>query len=183
VTPPSRLSAAIEILDEIARVRGPADGVIKAWGRNHRFAGSKDRKAISEHVYVALRARARSAWRMGSDDGRSLVLGMLEKTPLHDIEILFTGEAHGPAGLTGDERARLSAAPTNNPPDWVEAGVPEWIAPRLETQFGADWIAEAQAAILDRAPVDLRVNALRGRRARTNLLLRLGPSPAARLRH
>jgi 16S rRNA (cytosine967-C5)-methyltransferase len=161
VTPPARLSAAIEILDEIARARGPADGVIKAWGRSHRFAGSKDRKAIAEHVYVALRARARSAWRMGADDGRALVLGALADLPVQEIEPLFSGDAHAAAPLTEAERARLSALPAA-PPDWVEAGVPEWIAPQFMAQFGEDWIAEAQAAILNRAPVDLRVNALRG---------------------
>jgi 16S rRNA (cytosine967-C5)-methyltransferase len=161
VTPPARLAAAIEILDEISRVRGPADGVIRTWGRNHRFAGSKDRKAVAEHVYVALRARARSAWRMEADDGRALVLGALAERPLEDVAALFNGEAHAPAPLTAPERDRLGR-PQIDPPNWVQAGVPEWIAPRFEAQFGDDWIAEGQAAILDRAPVDLRVNALRG---------------------
>ncbi len=161
MTPPARLAAAIEILDEIARSNGPADGAIKAWGRNHRFAGSKDRKAIAEHVYVALRARARSQWRMGSDGGRALVLGAMADRCPDDVEALFTGEAHSPAPLADTERARLFS-PTGAPPDWVAAGVPEWIAPLFQAQFGDDWIAEGRAAILDRAPVDLRVNALRG---------------------
>jgi 16S rRNA (cytosine967-C5)-methyltransferase len=161
VTPPARLAAAIDILDEIARSNGPADGAIKAWGRNHRFAGSKDRKAIAEHVYVALRARAGSQWRMGSDGGRALVLGAVADRCPDDVEALFTGEAHGPTPLTDTERARLFS-PTGAPPDWVAAGVPEWIAPLFQAQFGDDWIAEGRAAILDRAPVDLRVNALRG---------------------
>ncbi len=161
MTPPARLSAAIEILDEIARVRGPADGVIKAWGRNHRFAGSKDRKVIAGHVYMALRARARSAWRMGSDDGRALLLCVLAEAPLDDVEALFSGEAHAPPPLTELER-RLLGAVLDDAPEWATAGVPEWIAPLFKAQFGDDWIAEGQAAILDRAPLDLRVNALRG---------------------
>ncbi len=161
MTPAARIAAAIEVLDEIGRARGPADGVIRAWGRAHRFAGSKDRKAIAEHVYVALRARARSAWRFGADDGRALALGALGDRPLEDLEALFSGEGHGPGPLTADERAALTAPPESLP-DWVDAGVPEWIAPIFQTQFGADWIAEGRAAILDRAPVDLRVNALSG---------------------
>ena len=161
MTPPARLAAAIEILDEIARSKGPADGTIKAWGRNHRFAGSKDRKAIAEHVYGALRARALSAWRMGADDGRALVLGAHADNPLNEVEPLFSGDAHSPGPLTDGERSRLSA-PSDAPPPWVRAGIPEWIAPLFEAQFGEDWIAEGQAAILHRAPVDLRVNALRG---------------------
>jgi 16S rRNA (cytosine967-C5)-methyltransferase len=161
VTPAARLAAAIEVLDEIGRTRGPADGVIKAWGRAHRFAGSKDRKAIAEHVYVALRARARSAWRFGADDGRALALGALADRPIEDLEALFSGEGHAPGPLTTAERAAL-AEPPGRLPDWVEAGVPEWIAPIFQAQFGADWIEEGRAAILDRAPVDLRVNALSG---------------------
>ncbi len=161
MTPAARLAAAIEILDEIARARGPADGVIKAWGRAHRFAGSKDRKAIAEHVYTALRGRAGATWRMGADDGRALALGALADRPPEMVDALFSGEAHAPPPLSEDERRRLAGA-AEQAPDWVEAGVPEWIAPHLEAQFGPDWIAEGQAAILERAPVDLRVNALRG---------------------
>ncbi len=161
MTPPARLAAAVEILDEIARVRGPADGVIKAWGRAHRFAGSKDRKAIAEHVYGALRARAHSAWRLGADDGRALVLGAMANRPLAEIELLFAGDEHGPQPLSQAERSKLERAP-EHPPEWVDAGVPAWIVPAFQLQFGDDWTAEGRAAILDRAPVDLRVNALRG---------------------
>ena len=161
MTPSARLSAAIDILDEIGRARGAADGVIKAWGKAHRFAGSKDRKAIAEHVYVALRARARSAWRMGADDGRALVLGALAESAPDEVEGLFSGDGHGPGALSEDERHRLATLSADMP-DWVQAGLPEWIVPYFQTQFGGDWIAEGRAAILDRAPVDLRVNALRG---------------------
>ena len=160
MTPAARIAAAIEVLDEIEQARGPADGVIKGWGKAHRFAGSKDRKAIAEHVYTALRARARSKWRMGAEDGRALVLSILADRSPADAESLFTGEGHAPERLTVDERARL--AMSGDPPPWVEAGLPEWLAPLFEQRFGANWIDEGRAAILDRAPVDLRVNALRG---------------------
>jgi 16S rRNA (cytosine967-C5)-methyltransferase len=161
LTPAARIAAAIEVLDQIERARGPADGVIKAWGKAHRFAGSKDRKAIAEHVYTALRARARSAWRMGAEDGRALILGVLADQPLDEIETLFSGEGHAPAALTAEERVRLLASGEAEP-DAVRAGLPSWLAPVFEARFGADWIEEGRAAILVRAPVDLRVNALRG---------------------
>ncbi len=165
MTPAARIAAAIEVLDQIERARGPADGVIKAWGKAHRFAGSKDRKAIAEHVYTALRARARSAWRMGAEDGRALILGDLADRPVDEIEALFGGEGHAPAALTAEERMRLAAPETGKgeaEPDAVRAGLPSWLAPVFEARFGADWIEEGRAAILHRAPVDLRVNALRG---------------------
>ena len=65
--------------------------------------------------------------------------------------------------LTDNERGRLVALP-EIPPDWVEAGVPEWMAPTFQAQFGDDWISECRAAIIGRAPVDLRVKHALGAR-------------------
>lgn len=164
MTPAARLAAAIEVLDQIAASRGPADGVLKAWGRSHRFAGSKDRRAIAETVYDALRAQAASRWVMGAHDGRALVLGLLSRVQsrtIEDIAALFSGEGYAPAPLTVDERAHISG-PLEEAPASVRAGVPEWIAERFAAQFGDGWVEEAGAAILPRAPVDLRVNALAG---------------------
>ena len=40
MTPGARLQAAIEVLTILEGDRAPADQVLKAWGREHRFAGS-----------------------------------------------------------------------------------------------------------------------------------------------
>ena len=164
MTPAARLAAAIEVLDAIAARRTPADVELKAWAKTRRFAGSGDRRAIAERVYAVLRARARLTWRMGADDGRALVLGsLLELDGLSppEIEGLFNGEGHAPAPLTEAERERFEAA-LETPSDEIAAGVPAFVAEALATQFGSDAAAEAQALIGDRAPVDLRVNTLRG---------------------
>ena len=164
MTPAARLSAAIEVLDDIAAARGPADQVLKAWGKKHRFAGSGDRRIIAERVYQALRARAQLAWAMGAPDGRALVLGalrQLDRTPIEEIDGLFSGEGYAPAPLTANERKRLSAEPEAPPPE-VAAGVPDFIAKALQARYGDAWIAEAEALVQPRAPVDLRVNALAG---------------------
>ena len=164
MTPAARLSAVIDILDEIARSRGPADGVLKAWARPRRYAGSGDRRAIAQRVYDALRARARLGWAMGADDGRALVVGAarwLDDLSLAQMDALFTGEGHAPAPLSDAERARLTA-PLGQEPDWVQAGAPEWLASRLQHRFGADWVAETREMAQPRAPLDLRVNGLRG---------------------
>jgi 16S rRNA (cytosine967-C5)-methyltransferase len=164
VTPAARYAAAIEVIDQVNAVQGPADEVLKAWGRNHRFAGSKDRKALAEIVYSTLRARARASWALGADDGRALVLGALrwgDGLELDEISALFSGEGHAAPSLTDDERMLLGRSAANAP-DWVDAGIPEWLARRFQSQFGDVWLEEATAAILPRAPVDLRVNTLRG---------------------
>ena len=158
MTPGARLAAAIEVLDAIGRERAAADQVLKAWGRAHRFAGSKDRRAVAGHVYDALRARAATTWRMKADDGRALMLGALSPEAVAEG---FNGEGHAPPPPTADEASRLAAAP-GEPPEWVRAGVPDWIGNKLKARFGEDWLEEAQALAGVRAPVDLRVNALRG---------------------
>ena len=60
MTPAARVQAAIELLDLIiaaARNKGaPADRIIADWFRTRRFAGSKDRRAVRELVYAAIRA-------------------------------------------------------------------------------------------------------------------------------
>ncbi len=161
MTPAARLKAAAEALDRIAETRAPAESVLKAWGRENRYAGSKDRRAIADRVYKCLRARARLAWAMGAESGRALVLGslaLLDAAPLADIETLFSGEGYAPAALSRDERARLEAR-TGEPPAWVAAGLPAFAAEDLKATYGDAWIEEAEALMLPRAPIDLRVNA------------------------
>lgn len=162
MTPGARLAAAIELLDEVAGSSTPADQVLRAWGKARRFAGSTDRRVIAEQVYAALRARARLSWRMGEASGRALVLAAAaEAEGLDAAEALFSGEGHAPAPISPAERERL-VAPLESEPDWVRAGLPEWLCERLQARFGACWIEEAAALMCERAPVDLRANAIRG---------------------
>ena len=162
MTPAARLAAAIEVLGRIEADKVPADQALKAWGKQHRFAGSGDRRAIAERVYQALRGRAASAWRLG-EDGRALVLGSLasDGVPLEEAQALFSGEGHAPAPLTDAERTGY-VRPLDDAPNWVRAGVPPLVAEIFQAQFGDDWQAEAQAVLAARAPVDLRVNGLAG---------------------
>jgi 16S rRNA (cytosine967-C5)-methyltransferase len=173
VTPAGRLSAAAEVLDQVCATRIPADEVLKAWGKAHRFAGSKDRRAIAERVFAVLRARARLAWRMDGEaldghalngEGRALVLASLAELDgleLAEIEALASGEGHALAPLSEAERARLIQPPSSEP-DWVRAGAPAFVVEMLKARFGEAWADEASALIGKRAPLDLRVNSLRG---------------------
>ena len=164
MTPAARLAAAIEVLDAVSGGSAPAEEVLRAWGRAHRFAGSKDRRAISERVYAVLRARTRLAWAMGGESGRALVIGALrlqDGLDLDHVEALVDGQGYGPAPLAEDERQRLRI-PLQPPPDWIAAGLPAFAVPMFQTRFGPEWLAEAQALTGARAPLDLRVNALRG---------------------
>ena len=181
MTPGARLAAAAEVLDAVARERASAEDVLRAWGRAHRFAGSRDRREIGARVFAILRARERLAWRMGDASGRALVLGALSEEGLDAaaIDALFTGEGHAPQPLAPEERAAMERHP-GEPPPHVRAGVPAFAAALLEQRFGAGWEAEARALTADRAPLDLRLNPLRGGREAALRLLKhdgLEPQP------
>lgn len=162
-----RIQAAIEVLGTLETQHRPVSEVLKDWGSAHRFAGSGDRAAIGNLVFDALRWRASSAWAMGEDTPRAVMLAVLVRRwgwDLAELASQLEGDAHGPGPLTEAETAALSQnASLNAAPDAVKADVPDWIAPHLAASFGADWIAEA-AALADRAPIDLRVNTLKAAR-------------------
>jgi 16S rRNA (cytosine967-C5)-methyltransferase len=180
MTPAARLSAAIDIIADIEARRRPAADTLKDWGLSHRFAGSGDRAAIAGLVYDALRRRASSAHVMGDSGARAAVLGMLRlerKLELDAIADLASGARFAPAPLSDAERARLAAADLAGAPPWVAGDYPQWLDPHLERSFGDERAAEG-AALASRAPLDLRVNTLKGdREAAAAALADLGPAP------
>lgn len=141
MTPAARLQAAVEILDEVivsAREDGPpADSIVTRYFKSRRYAGSKDRRAVRELVFRAIR---RSAERPGS--GRSAVLGLVEDEPA--LRALL-GEPRGPEPHRPDD---ISA----------QAGIiPEWLVAELSQLVST----EEWPSLLERAPLDLRVNSAR----------------------
>jgi len=163
LTPAARLAAAASVLDSIAQGRAPADVVLKAWGAANRYAGSGDRRAVAERVYDVLRARGRMVRAMGGrEDGRALVIGslaFLDELTLEEIEALHAGDGYGPRPLSKQERTRIEAG-EGDLPDWAAASLPEFVTEDLKATFGDRWSEEA-AALMARAPVDLRVNTAR----------------------
>jgi 16S rRNA (cytosine967-C5)-methyltransferase len=164
--PAARISAAIEILADVEARRRPAAEAMKDWGLGHRFAGSGDRAGIAGLVYDALRRKSSSSWMMGEDTPRAHVLGALRRLRgqgVEEIAGLFTGEGHAPPPLAPGERERLTAADLEGAPAHVLGDYPEWLAPAFAESFGED-AAAAGRALAERAPVDLRVNTLKGTR-------------------
>src|SRR5262249_3899524 len=80
-----------------------------------------------------------------------------------EIEALFSGEGYGPARLSDAERKAIATPPSEPPLLNVRGEFPLWLAPELDRAFGSDLLPEMEA-MLERAPVDLRVNSLRAER-------------------
>lgn len=159
MTPASRVQAAIDILEGLQTSRLPADRFIREFFRARRYAGSKDRAAVSERVYDVFRHRASFVWRMGSETPRALVIASLLKEGA-DVPSLFTGDGYGPSSLTDEERARTIVAPTAEAAPHITGEYPAFLQSELTRAFGED-VALEMGAMLERAPVDLRVNTLK----------------------
>jgi 16S rRNA (cytosine967-C5)-methyltransferase len=168
MTPAARVAATLDILEEIARADAPADAIIANWTRTHRFAGSKDKRAIRELVYRDLREGARLRWLCGELDAdpasprtRTIIASELEGAGTAAAR--FNGSNYAPEVLSEAEIAlveRLHETETGNTPDWVKCGCPQDLYAVLAAQWPQDVIEEVQA-LNDRAPVDLRVNTMR----------------------
>jgi 16S rRNA (cytosine967-C5)-methyltransferase len=180
MTPSARLSAAIELIEAIDTQRVPAAKALKEWGTAHRYAGSGDRAAIAGLVWDVLRRRASSAWIMDEDTPRARVLGMLKVERGMDAEAiaaLCDGGRFAPAPLSDAERAALASRTTADAPPHIAGDYPEWLDAYFAQIFGEDRAAEA-AAMASRAPLDLRVNALKAAREKALASTRhLGTAP------
>ena len=166
MTPSGRLSAAIEVFADIEARRRPAADVLKDWGQSHRFAGSSDRAAIAGLAYDALRRKASSSWLMGETSPRAALIGMLRRERQLDvaaIAALCSGERFAPAPLSEAESTALNADKITNAPAYVQGDYPEWLDTHLARTFGEER-AEEGASLASRAPLDLRVNTLKGER-------------------
>ncbi|AJR24735.1 MULTISPECIES: RsmB/NOP family class I SAM-dependent RNA methyltransferase [Sphingobium] len=139
MTPSARVQAAIELLDAIissARDGGPAaDTLIARYFKDRRYAGSRDRRAVRDHVYDAVRRAAERP-----ESGRAAMVGLARERP--ELAELFNGSAHGPAPIAADEAGTAAGV------------VPGWIDPLLAAPVERE-------ALLGRAPVDLRINRLK----------------------
>ncbi|MBI2715759.1 MAG: RsmB/NOP family class I SAM-dependent RNA methyltransferase [Rhizobiales bacterium] len=173
MTPAARLAAAIEVFANLESERRPAGDALKAWGLAHRFAGSGDRAAIAGLVYDALRRRASSAWLMGAETPRAILLGMLKRERGLDSDAigkLASGAQYAPEALSDDERKRLDAADMAAAPPHIVGDYPEWLDAHFARAFG-DARAEEGAALASRAPLDLRVNVLKADTFKTAAML------------
>ncbi len=151
MTPAARVQAAIDCLDQIviaAREGGAAaDTLIQRYFSTRRYAGSKDRRAVRELIYAVIRGIGERP-----AGGRSAVLAYARAHEPALLDLFDGAGPHVPAALVpGEPEARPGLAPA-------------WLLDQLRPRFGDTTEAEL-AALLGRAPLDLRVNTLKADRA------------------
>ncbi len=139
MTPSARVQCAIDLLDVIilsARDGGAAaDVVATRFFKERRYAGSGDRRAVRDLAWRAIR-------QFGAvpADGRSALVTLARKDA--GLAALFDGTGHGPAPI------EPGAQGAGGQP------IARWLFRQLDPRIDA---AEA-AALLTRAPLDLRIN-------------------------
>lgn len=170
------MAAALELLEEIAVGKRPADVIIQKYFRQRRYAGSKDRAAVHDRVYGLLRRLGEIKWRVGqvgdlADKPRAwLVADMVLGGD--DPAVVFDGQGYGPPPLD-DEENQLAAGLGDGGSDLplaAQVNVPEWIWPQFVEAFGDEAVPECRA-LNEPALVDLRVNVARGTREEAAALL------------
>ena len=142
MTPAARLQAAVEILDQViasARDDGPpADSIVTRYFKTRRYAGSKDRRAVRELVFQRhppLGERPASGRSRDARAGRRRRGSSAVRGSPHGPAPLATGRGALPSGASCPSGSSPSCRPLVAPDEWP--------------------------ALLERAPLDLRVNAAR----------------------
>jgi 16S rRNA (cytosine967-C5)-methyltransferase len=146
MTPAARLQAAIELLEAIivaTRDKGAsADRIAAAFFAARRYAGSKDRRAIRDLAWQAIRSF-----------GERPVSGRAAMVTLADTDAelagLFDGSGYGPQPVNADEHRVAGGT------------LPDWVKPLFSPLVDED----EYPALLERAPLDIRVNSLVADRA------------------
>lgn len=153
--PKALLDASASLIEAVFKFEHPADAVVARFFREHRSMGPRERATLSDTVYAVLRERLRFEWLARSGSGskwrRLAILGFpgdrdFLKSALNDAEKAWLDAC---AKVTD---AELLAPHRHN--------LPEWLAEELRTQVGGEFDALA-ASLLQPAPLDLRVNALK----------------------
>jgi 16S rRNA (cytosine967-C5)-methyltransferase len=174
MTPGARIEAAIGLLQRIDEGRVPADDLVADYFRRHRFAGAKDRAAISDHIYGVLRRRAQLDWWIGergrglASDARHRLLAALvlvEGWSAAAVAGACDGDRFRPAPLDRDEVLLVKSLEgetleRRDMPAEARGNYPAWLAPYLEAALGRS-LPREMAALNEGAALDLRINRLK----------------------
>lgn len=170
-----RLADAAHALSRVLAFTYPADAVLSRYFRERHVLGPQDRAFIAETVFGVLR--------------RKMLLDHIAPgaTPMQLVLLWLTR-------IAGFSSRDISALCSAEESDWlnarraqsamgyplsVEADLPQWVVDRLLAAHDADFIRALGRALQEPAPLDLRVNTLRGNRDAVLTTLNKGGIPAA----
>jgi 16S rRNA (cytosine967-C5)-methyltransferase len=158
--PPAILANAEEVLREILRFAAPADTTLSRYFKDHPRLGGRERGGIAECVYNVLRNKSFytdfSEAGGGATMRRLTLLGMADAVGLDSM-----------GGLTEDEIAwveRILQIDRKVMHKSSRSNMPKWLFDKLVEQMGEEETLALADGLNQPAPLDLRVNAIKGTR-------------------
>jgi 16S rRNA (cytosine967-C5)-methyltransferase len=159
---PERLTRAVVgqacvALSNLLGFSGPADEALSRFFREHRSLGRQDRAFIAEAVFAVLRRKRSLEALCGSTAPRALLLAAR-------LRVLgLSGRALDSVLGTEDRDlvARIRSTDPESLPAAVRADLPDWLWEKLVSQRGESEAMLVARAMLNAAPLDLRVNLAR----------------------
>jgi len=157
--PKALLDHTAALLRAVLQFDQPADAVVSAYFRRHHGLGARERHALAETVYAVLRRRllyqhlAQGA--RGPLERRLALVGWRGEPRVLD------------AAVNDAERNWLVAVATldtSTLPAKLRHNLPDWLAGALHGQLDDAQFELLTAALLQPAPLDLRVNVLKAKR-------------------
>ncbi len=157
--PNALLELCTDLVRQVLKLDAPADGVVSAFFRTHRNLGPRERHTLAETAYAVLRRRLLyqhlAQGSNGPAERRLAILGWQGA----DGFLQGALEAHERQWL---ERCRAVDPATL--PDKLRHNLPDWLAGALHEQLpDSDFWALADA-LLQPAPLDLRINTVKAKR-------------------
>ncbi|GGI20900.1 RsmB/NOP family class I SAM-dependent RNA methyltransferase [Oxalicibacterium faecigallinarum] len=158
--PPAIIGSTEEVLREVLRFTGPADGTLSRYFREHPRLGGRERGVIAEAIYGLLRNK--SVYTNFAESGTGTIMRRMTLLGLADAAGV---DALG--GLSEEERVwleRVMQIDRSTLPAALRANLPEWLFDKLVARDGEAATLELAQAMNKPAPLDLRVNAIKADR-------------------
>jgi len=158
--PPAITTHTEQVLREILRFTGPADGTLSRYFRENPRLGARERGVIAEGIYGLLRNK--SVYTNFSESGHGPAMRRLALLGLADA---VGGDALG--GLSEEESAwlaRVGEIDRLQLPPALRANLPSWLFEMLVARHGEAETLRMAEALNTPAPLDLRVNSLKATR-------------------
>jgi 16S rRNA (cytosine967-C5)-methyltransferase len=158
--PKALLNQATELLRAVTAFDQPADAVVSTYFRRQRALGPRERHALAETTYAVLRRRLSfqhvAQGGPGALERRLALLGWQGERRMLEAA-LDDAERNWMAGLA-------KAGANTLGPDKLRHNLPDWLAGALHQQMDDTEFRALTDALLEPAPLDLRINTWKTKR-------------------
>jgi len=151
------LDACTAAFAAVLPLKEPADAALSAFFHGHPRIGQRDRAAIADSVYAALRRRRLLEVVVGAVSPRRLALAswaLLLGASLRELGPLLRGEE--PQWLAAAKREAVAEQPFG-----VQCELPDWVIEKLRRRFADPALLDLARGFAQAASLDLRVNTMK----------------------